>query len=213
MTTSYRGTDYPLDANRRRLALLRGITARSMAGQPGDWTWLAYVNPGDPLLDERLDAFRSAGHPVVPLFEWKPETVIDWSGPVLTTRIDDDDAFSRDAFARLYRTIAKRPPRARQAYVFPNGYRVNEGRYIPVTNRKNAWVSLYAPEGDRIHVRAVQHRRVWTLAPVGFIGPRPAFLWVRHPDTLTPFRGTRDPITPDIVAQFDIDWRLVGVAQ
>lgn len=211
LTPSYRGPEYPIEANRRRLAILRGITARSLATQGTDWTWLVYVQRDDPLLEERLDAFRSAGAPVIPMYDFGPESVIDWSGPVLTTRIDDDDAFVRGAFLELHRTLRQSPPTGREAIIFPHGYRVNEGRYIPVTNRKNAWVSLYAPKGDRIHVREVQHRRVWTLAPVRFLERRRAFLWVRHPDTLTAFRGTKYPLTPQIMAQFDVDWSLVGV--
>lgn len=211
LTPSHRGPDYPIEANRRRLEILRGVTVRSLASQGTDWTWLVYVNRDDPLLRERLAAFRSAGVRVVPIYDGKPERKIDWSGPVLTTRIDDDDAFARGAFAELHRELEQRPPKGREALIFPHGYRVNEGRYIPVTNRKNAWVSLYAPQGDRIHVRAIQHRRVWTLAPVRFLERRRAFLWVRHPDTLTAFRSTLYPITPEIQSMFDIDWSLVGV--
>lgn len=209
MTTSYRGPEYPLDANRRRLAITAGITARSLAVQGTPWTWLVYVHPDDPLLTERRAVFEQAGAPVVFITpDIDPVDVIDWSSSVLTTRIDDDDAFVADAFRRLHRAL-RRPPAERSVLMFPVGFRVNEGRSIPIWHPHNAWSSLYVPPGDRAHIRMAQHHHVDTLAPIRFVDRRPAFLWVRHPDTETPFRGTRDPITDDIRRLFAVDWSII----
>lgn len=209
MTTSHRGPEYPEDANRRRLAITAGVTARSLACQGTDWTWLVYVHPDDPLLAERRAVFETAGMPVVFITpDIDPLDVIDWSGPVLTTRIDDDDAFARDAFWRLHKAL-RHPPSVRQVLMLPAGFRVNGGRSIPIWHPHNAWSSLYAPRGDRVHIRMAQHHHVDTLAPIRFVDRRPAFLWVRHPDTETPFRGTRDPITDEVRRLFDVDWSII----
>lgn len=208
LTASSRGLDYPIEANRRRIAITRGVTARSLRTQNTPFTWLVYVNADDPLLEERLDAFRSAGQPVVPMTGGDPVPYIDWTEPVLTTRIDDDDAFARDALLRI--TGCAGTLTERTVLMLPVGYRVNGLRQIPVINRKNAWSSLWAPTGDRTHIRMRQHRRTWELAPVRIVDDRPAFLWVRHPDTQTPFRSARDPITARVRQLFDVDWDLIA---
>lgn len=207
LTRAYRGPDYPLDASRRRIELLRGITAQSLAAQDTDWTWLVYVNPNDPLLAERMDAFRSAGHPV-----WAIETgdaldYIDWSDAVLTTRIDDDDAFTGDAFRRLYHAASRL--RNRAVLMFPVGYRINEGLSERIFHTRNAWSSLYVPHGDRGHIRQATHPQVERLAKVRWADRDPAWLWVRHQDAESGFRRAHDVITPELRDLYPIDWALL----
>lgn len=201
LTRAYRGPDYPLAANRRRIEILRRVTARSLAAQGTDWEWIVYINRADPLLAERMAAFASAGVPVHPITSVGEEP-IDWSGPVLTTRIDDDDAFAADAFRRLRRAVMKR----RAVLVFPEGHRVNEGKVEPITHRRNAWASLYAPAGDVVHVRYKAHGLLSMLAPVTFVDHKPAWLWVRHSDAETAFRHADQPITDDVRNRYDVDW-------
>jgi hypothetical protein len=209
LTRSYRSPAYPLDANARRVELLRRITARSLAAQDGDWTWLAFVDRADPLLDERLDAFHSAGRPVISCTTLaEAEAAIDWSGPVLTTRIDDDDGFSIDAFRRLY--AAASPLRQRTVLVFPVGHRINNGLSERIVHIRNAWSSLYAPAGDRAHIRMVAHPQIARLAPVRFLDKAPAWLWVRHQDAQSGFRRARDLITPELRAIYPVDWDLLA---
>jgi hypothetical protein len=210
MTRAYRGPDYPLDASRRRIALCRGITARSLAAQDGDWTWLAFVAPDDPLREDRLDAFRSAGHPVIPVTNTaEAETAIDWSGPVLTTRIDDDDGFAVGAFARLY--VALRSDAVATAYIFPVGYHLRDGRAELNRHLRNAWSSLYAPAGVREHIRLHQHQRVPAAYPVRFVDERPAWLRVSHQDNGHPTsRRPRRLVTDEVRAMFSIDWTVLA---
>jgi len=209
LTRAYRDPDYPLDASYRRIELLRGITARSLAGQGTDWTWLVYVHPNDPLREERLDAFRSAGAPVIPLAsDTEVDAAIDWSGPVLTTRIDDDDAFAGDAFRRLHVAVAGL--RRRTALMFPVGYRINDGMSERIVHGRNAWASLYAPAGDHAHVRQIAHPNIAMLAPIHVVDQRPAWLWVRHQDAESGFRRADQPITPELRALYPVDWDLLA---
>jgi len=209
LTRSRRGPDYPIEANLRRIELARRITARSLAAQDGEWTWLVYVHPDDPFLEMRLDAFRSAGHPVVAIADNAGAmAAIDWSGPVLTTRIDDDDAFARDAFARLYAAI--RPPRQRTAYIFPVGHRIHAGLSERIVHLRNSWASLYAPAGDRVHVRMVAHPKIPAFARVEYLGKEPGWLWVRHQDDENGFRRAHDLITPELRATYPVDWDLLA---
>lgn len=204
LTRSHRGPDYPLDANRRRIELLRRVTAASLSVQSTKWTWIVYINPADPLLDERLDAFASAGAPVFPITHTGEEP-IDWSDDVLTTRIDDDDAFSRDAFRRL--SGAVRPKR--RVLMFPCGYRYHAGLVEPIVHRRNAWSSLFAPRGDQVHIRMAVHPKVNRLAPTQMLDNEPAWLWVRHPDAETLFRRATDPLTDEVKALYHVDWEYL----
>lgn len=209
LTRAHRGPEYPLDANRRRVDMMRRITARSLAVQGTDWTWLVYVHPEDPLREERLDAFRSAGAPVIPLAsDTEVDAAIDWSQAVLTTRIDDDDAFAGDAFERLHHAASR--ARRRVALVFPVGYRINEGLSERIVHGRNAWSSIFAPAGDHAHVRQVVHPRISSLAPVFAVDHRPAWLWVRHQDAESGFRRADQPITPELRALFPVDWDLLA---
>jgi Putative rhamnosyl transferase len=210
LTTSRRGPEYPLDANARRIALCRGITARSLAAQDCEFTWIVYVHPEDPLLDERLDAFCSAGHPVVAVGDnVDVASVIDWSDDVLSTRVDDDDGWAVNAFARLHHALRRRPS-ARTGFMFPVGYRVNDGLCERIVHRRNAWSSLFAPRGDQAHIRMVKHNHIYRFATVRSIDMDPAWLWVRHQDAETRFRRANEPITPALRAIYPVDWSLIS---
>jgi hypothetical protein len=209
MTASHRGPEYPLDASRRRIALCRGITARSLAAQPRGWTWLVYVHPDDPLREERLDTFREAGAPVIPVQgNAEAEAAIDWSGDILTTRIDDDDAFAGDAFARLYGVL--RGLRGTTALMFPVGYRVHDGLVSREVHGRNAWVSIFARAGERVHVRQVQHQRIPRHFPVRYIDREPGWLRVRHADNdqHNERRAEASP-TPEVRSLYPVDWSLL----
>lgn len=204
LTRSYRSPDYPLEANRRRIEVTRRITVPSMSVQGGNWEWIVYVDQTDPLLDERLRVFEGAGVPVIPVYIGQDVMdVIDWSGPVLTTRIDDDDAFARDAFNRLRAAVKDN---RRRSYVFPYGHRVSAGRVRFLHHLRNAWCSVLAPAGERIHVRQIQHLRIRELAPRVLLDPAPAFLWVRHQDAETGFRQAENEITDEVRAPYEVDW-------
>ena len=208
LTTSRRGPEYPLDANARRIALCRGITARSLAAQDGDFTWIVYVHPDDPLLEERLDAFRSAGRPVATVANNADVArVIDWSDDVLTTRVDDDDGWAGNAFLRLYGAIGR--TRQRTGFMFPVGYRINEGLCERIVHRRNAWSSLFAPRGDQTHIRMVKHNHIHDFVRVQNIDMDPAWLWVRHQDANSLFRRANQPITPALRAMYPVDWELL----
>jgi len=206
LTTSHRGPDYPLDANRRRIELLRRVTVPTLAVQGTEWTWIVVVNTDDPLLIERLDAFRSAGSHVIPTRDIA--SVIDWSGPVLTTRIDDDDGFAPDAFQRLHRRLTN-PPTEPRVLMFPFGYRTYQGRYDTIRHRKNAWCSVYSPPGYRVHAKSVQHQRMHSLAPVVEVDTKPAWLWVRHPDTNSGIKHAERPLIEKVRTMFPVDWDLI----
>ena len=130
LTRSAFGPAWDLDANRRRLAVTRAVTAPLMAAQTARaWTWVVLLDERDPLLAERMALYRASAPAFLPLV-WRPEVegnpsriaAADYRAPwrsmlgpaddqVLTTRLDDDDGFAPDALAR-YQAAARRLRRA-----------------------------------------------------------------------------------------------------
>lgn len=216
------------DANERRLRLLRGITARLLAKQRGDWRWVVMLHREDPLAVERVRAVRGADPRAVVLYfngavptdrqaflraiahqGWRGACAAG-KGPVLTTRVDDDDGFAPDALPRLRAAVVRAGFQRRRAWLFPHGYRVWKGRSTFVRHVTNAWSSVLSPAGDPFVIFETNHNRIADVAPVSFVDERPGWLWVRHPDTISGGRTADVPISAALRSLFPIDWKLVG---
>lgn len=186
LTRSSYGPQWTDAANKRRLAITRGITARLMAAQTArDWTWLVLVDPRDKLLRQRIAAFEESGVPVVPI-EWEPANpkAAPWdrnaaktdlrqkiaatgyrapwreymaTGQILQTRIDDDDGFHPTALERFQRAAAQVPERTRAVLMLPEGFRVFDGRYTRVYQANNAMHSLLTPANDTLCIYDYGH--------------------------------------------------------
>jgi len=223
---------WPIEANRRRLELLRGVTAASLRAQTERrWRWVVLLHPDDPLLEERQLACQLADVEVIfryfkpPLGtsaarlaalayksgEWR-EAIADRPQPLLTTRIDDDDAFDRRALKwirRAGRDLA--PSRGRTALILPRGYRVFDGRFSLVTHERNAWVTLHVPAGDSAIVYDFNHKRIARYAEIKLLRPTPAWLWVRHDDTLSRHKVAAKPVSDALQSRFPgVDWSLLA---
>jgi hypothetical protein len=114
LTRSSYGPEWPVDANRRRLAITEGVTARMMRLQTTkDWSWLVLLDERDPLLEERLAVFQSAAPEVIPIF-WEPDLdtaeMASWDKNArLFTGEMDDDQKRRSAKSRIAATAYKVP--------------------------------------------------------------------------------------------------------
>lgn len=201
-----------------------------------DWTWIVLLDERDELLAQRLQVFLEAGVEVKPLlwvpgrlaaapWDRRPDSIrsnrleqvaatayrAPWRSairrlrhPLLTTRLDDDDGLAPTTLDRVQR--AARRVHRRTALVHPWGYRTWAGRCSLVRHDTNAMHSLMAPPTDEMLVYDYGHRRVRTVAPVVEVDQHPAWLWVRHQDTISGWKVADDPITPDVRALFPIDW-------
>ena len=225
----YSPAAWPPEANRRRLDLFRGVTVASLAAQTTkDWTWLLAVHPEDPLLLDRLVYAREAGVPVRTLpvptvpthrpqaallaYQAAWTTAMDLAAPRLMTRLDDDDAFTPDAFARLHSAVAHQPGRVRRlAWMFPVGVRVCGSRYAVVHHHSNAMHTLQVPAGDEWTVYTYRHRVVAEHVPVKEVDQRPAWLWLRHPDTLSGWKRAHRGLNATVQRLFPaVDWDLLA---
>lgn len=224
---AYHPRRWTRDANLRRLRLFRAVTVPSLAAQTfRDWTWVLAVSPEDECLEERLPAAAEAGVGIrvvsvesaevrsaaaVAAYQaaWADAFEPDDAGGRLTTRLDDDDAFARDAFER-FQSAAVGLVEATSLQL-PQGFRVWGGRYTRVRHESNAMASLWTPPGDERTVYSYLHRQIAQRVPVVFVDSRPGWLWVRHPDTLSGWKRATRPVTGDLRRLFDfVDWSVVG---
>jgi hypothetical protein len=114
--------------------------------------------------------------------------------------------------------------------MLPEGYRVFSGRYVRVYQPNNAMHSLFTPAGDDLCIYDYGHMRTYSgrhidlrsdqhpprfgphpnaPAPLTFVDQRPAWLWVRHRDTISGHQKAWMPITPGLKRLFPIDWSAV----
>ncbi len=230
LTRSAYAPTIDLERNRRRMAITRGVTARSMAAQTStDWTWIVLVDLEDPLLSERMAAFLSSGARV----EFRPAgnivrddphdkpwgpwaECLDWSDETLTTRIDDDDAFAPWVMA-TYREKAEewaQMMRHRKPIVLalPYGWRCVDGRVNARHDMNSQFASLYVPLGDRRTIMDINHTRVRVLARRIIADKRRGWLWVRHDATRSP--NSRASSSVEVMHEpptgtFAIDWSVL----
>ena len=227
MTRSAYGPAWDIEANRRRLVVTMAVTVAAMKSQTNrDWTWLVALDRADPIRLARRAAFESAGVPVrflsvestgdrsqaaAALYRAPWEQVIGpRDEPVAMTRLDDDDGLAPWALATI-RAAAERQ-RTRAILMLPHGLRVWDGRCTVVKHDSNAMQTLVTPAGDTLHVYAYGHRDARNVAPIHRIDRRLAWVWSRHPDTISGWRMADAPISSRLRAMFPIDWSLFGEA-
>jgi hypothetical protein len=234
LTRSAYGPDVPIEVNRYRLELTRGITSRSLASQTyQDVTWLVLTDHADPLKEERESVLWESGLPFLtadagsiertartdrPWGPWSDH--IDWSEPTLTTRIDDDDAFAPwalSAFRDHAERYAVRHRRIRRIFTLPIGFRVSGGKVNPRRDRANQFTTMYAPRGDRKCVMDINHTGQRKLAHMVDISTAPGWLWLRHDGARSAMsrasnldKHLMEDISPEVRECFDVDWELIA---
>lgn len=199
-----------------------------------DWTWVVCLDERDVLLEQRLRVFEMAAPAFRPILwrpgrlapapwdhrvarshkleqiaataygaPWRAQT-----GPaddcVLMTRLDDDDAFTTDALARVRERAEG--IETRTVLMHPVGYRVFRGRYSVVRHESNAMHSLLTPPGDTGTVYDYGHTVARRYAPVVVVDEQPAWLWCRHRDTISGWKMAERAITPALRDVFPVDW-------
>ena len=218
LTRAAYGPKYPLEANRRRLALTVAVAAPCMAAQyDRAWTWCVLLDPDDPLRDERMAAFSSAGPTLFldgsinPAGRQDSTALGRWnlslSGPTLTTRLDDDDAIA----PWFLDTVARVQPKKRALISIPNGWWWADGQVRALRFQRNMFLSLYSPDGSH-HIMETAHNRASHLGPTQDADRRPGWLWVRHRDARGGMLKAHRRVTGEMRATFPIDWTALDAA-
>jgi len=225
LTRSAYGFSWDIEANRRRLALTRGIMIRSLASQTSQhFQPVVLVHRDDPLLAERMAAFGEIGAAFLFLESSGTSSEVAAAGyragwteaigsrddKIVMTRLDDDDALAPWAMARI-RTAAEKVQK-RTALILPHGIRVWQGSFTVVRHASNAMQSLVTMPGDEMTVYDYPHRKVRHLTHVQNIDNRIGWLWSRHDDSISGWRSSDLPLTDYFRAMFPIDWDLLGRA-
>lgn len=240
LTRASYGPEWSVEANRRRLRITEAVTARLLAQQRGGfrWSWIVLLDGRDPLLTERVRVFGDAAPELLPVI-WEPDEVsgAPWDKhaeqndrsqavaatayrhpgwlqytprdrPILQTRLDDDDGLAIDYLRRVQR--AAEGLSERTALMLPRGVRVWDGRQTWVRHDTNAMHTLFTPAGDETTVYSYGHRLVARHQPVKIVDERPAWIWVRHPDTISGWKRADRKIQPETRRLFPVDWRVIA---
>lgn len=229
LTRSAFAPDVHIELNRRRLQLLREVTARSLASQTAPFTWVVALHPRDPLRADReaivreLDgvAIDCTTRPVrVPWSNHVGSYIqqlaasayfADWRsamtpGPRLQMRLDDDDAIATDYLARIQ--AAARRCRQRRIFVAMSGIRTDGQTWAPCRDATRLMQNLFTPADDDLCVYDFGHRRAASVAPVDVVSVDIGWLYLRHVDAISDdFSGSfRIPLSDRIRQRFAINW-------
>lgn len=216
-------------ANQRRLHIFKAVTVSSLRAQVSrDWSWVVMLHPSDPFYAERKRLILSASPKAIILnfnnakipaakipatrdvlalrayTGWR-DALRSSEGNLLTTRIDDDDAFTSRALLRIRKAAETRRDQ-RTAWIIPNGYRLWRGRYAAIRHETNAWASICTPAKDPFVIYDVRHRNIARAAPVRFVDELPGWLWIRHEDTLSNEKAAGTPVDQKLRDLYAVKW-------
>lgn len=242
LTRSAFGPEWSLEANRRRLAITRAVTARLMSRQTfRDWTWLVLFDPRDPLLAERQATFAAAAPRFVPILWTPPEQMgyAPWD-PNPKRVVSQFELIAASAYHAAWREhmptdepilqtrlddddgfqldglarYQRAAPhlRGRTILMFPKGLRIYGSRFSVIDHRRNAMQTLFTPPGDELCVYDYGHTHCARVAPVVMVDKILAWVWVRHRDTISVWRRTDSALTRGVRKMFPIDWATVEAA-
>lgn len=175
-------TDAELSAS--RLAIARHTSIPALAFQTAKPVVHIAVNPADPNLTERLDAYRSTGCEIVPLYrkEWKLYKE-NWElpeGRKIVSRMDDDDVICRD-YCRELRAAS--PASGEWNLMFPVGYVWWRNTAYRLEHPGTQFVTLVTDEQTDPHQEGHwKYHQQWQTKIVSNL---PSWIWVRHGDAST----------------------------
>lgn len=171
--------------SRTRLAISRETVIPSLAAQTTKPTIHLQLNNHDPLLQDRLDAFRATGCEVVPLFrrEWKLYRE-NWELPAgrkIVSRCDDDDALPTDF---CQRTAAAAPRTGDHALIWPRGYVYWRDTVYSLVHPESQFVTLVTDGPQDPH--QFPHQEYTKRYSTVVVSLSPGWIWVRHGAAHTP---------------------------
>jgi len=162
-----------------RLNIARHTSIPSLAFQMVRPTVHIAVNPNDPHLQARLEAYRSTGCVVVPLFrtEWKLYKE-DWQlpdGRKIVSRMDDDDVIC-SSYCREIRNAV--PESGEWNMMFPVGYVWWRNTAYLLDKPGIQFVTLVTDKQTDPHQEG--HWKYHEAWPTKVVSRLPSWIWVRH---------------------------------
>lgn len=175
-------TDERLSAS--RLEISRHTCIASLAYQSAKPVVHVAVHPDDPHLNMRLDAFRSTGCKIRPLFrnEWKLYKE-NWElpeGRKIVSRMDDDDVIARDYCKEIQ---AAAPESGEWNLAFPVGYVWWHSTAYRLEHMGIQFVTLVTDQQTDPHQEGHwKYHKEWQTK---IVSSQPSWIWVRHGDAST----------------------------
>lgn len=190
---------------RRRIELFERFCLPSVRGQSvQDFRWLVFFDPQSPrFLKERIERWRKYPN-FRPYFtdafnsNLVSQAVSEQSAAefVITSRLDNDDAISRDFIERVQENFNG------QELEFINflfGYSFKRGRVYRVKFTSNSFISLIEKKPSQGRIRTVlcggiPHGQLATLGPIKNLAGAPGWMIVVHGENLSSrVWGVREP--------------------
>ncbi len=104
------------------------------------------------------------------------------AGPVLLTRLDDDDGYTSDAMERIQAAVTGDTEGS--ALIFPEGFiRWEDGLTTTMRHETNWFVTHYWGAerwAAQEHPYSIAHNKIHDYMPVHLIDDEPGWLWYRH---------------------------------
>lgn len=168
----------------RRLEISKHTSIPSLRYQSRKPTVHIAVNPDDPLLSERLEAFQSTGCEVKPLYrpDWKLYRE-NWELPAgrkIVSRMDDDDVLCAEYCER---TRSAAPESGEWNLIWPNGYVFWRETCFLLNHPGIQFVTLVTDHDKDPHQE--QHWQYHKLWPTKVVSNAVGWIWVRHGDAAT----------------------------
>jgi hypothetical protein len=167
-----------------RLEIARHTSIASLAYQSVKPVVYIAVNPDDPHLTERLNAYRATGCEINPLFrdEWKLYKE-NWElpdGRKIVSRMDDDDVICRDYCKEIQ---AAAPESGEWNLAYPVGYVWWRSTAYKLEHMGIQFVTLVTDQQTDPHQQGHwKYHKTWQAK---IVSSQPSWIWVRHGDSAT----------------------------
>ena len=167
------------ELSRTRLEIARHTSIPSLAFQSAKPVVHIAVNPSDPFLQARLEAYQATGCQIVPLMrnEWKLYKE-NWElpdGRKIVSRMDDDDVICRD-YCRELRAAA--PESGEWNLAFPVGYVWWRETAYRLEHPGIQFVTLVTDQQTDPHQEGHWlYHKTWQTK---IVSSQPSWIWVRH---------------------------------
>ena len=168
----------------RRLEISRHTSIVSLRYQTRKPTVHIVVNPDDPFVKERIEAFESTGCEVKPIYRptWKLYKE-NWElpdGRKVVSRMDDDDVICKEFCDKTYISA---PDSGECALIWPNGYVFWRETCFLLRHHGIQFVTIVTDRQTDPHQE--QHWEYHRRWPSKIVSREVGWIWVRHGDAAT----------------------------
>jgi hypothetical protein len=178
-TITIRSSFSNADDSRRRLDISKATMIPALASQTNKrFSIVLRVHQDDPLLNERRDAWQAVG---VDVHLQTIASQLDSGGRLrLLTRLDDDDAVSRDFVQQVQAAVIG----PNQHIQFTNGMIFDDGHWYRTQLPGNMFASI-TTDDPQFEIYSIKHRQLPDGRLATEIKEPQSWVWIRHRYTIS----------------------------